>query len=194
MIRRLLISGAGLVTQLLCGVVLAQCTASINPGPIIVCGGQALNLTGSGTGAPPLSFSWTGSPHLSSTNTANTTFNYPVPVNTVQVVNLTLTVTASDGCTNTASIAVTVNPTANALMTANSPSVVFDGATTFFRCVPVTNPNFLFDFTGSATAGSTHTIDWGDGSPVFTTTGNTWPQQAHTFSSGITDITYTITQ
>lgn len=174
--------------------VLAQCTASINPGPIIVCGGQALNLTGSGTGAPPLSFSWTGSPHLSSTNTANTTFNYPVPVNTVQVVNLTLTVTASDGCTNTASIAVTVNPTANALMTANSPSVVFDGATTFFRCVPVTNPNFLFDFTGSATAGSTHTIDWGDGSPVFTTTGNTWPQQAHTFSSGITDITYTITQ
>jgi gliding motility-associated-like protein len=171
-----------------------QCTADAGPATVTVCGGQPLNLNGSGTGAPPLSYAWTGSPNITGGNSANAAFEQPPPVSGALVVNLTLTVTDANGCVATDQIAVTVNPTAHALLTANSASVVFDGATTFFRCVPITNPNFLFDYGGFSVPGSTHTINWGDGSPNYTTTGTTWPQQAHTFGQGITDLTYTITQ
>lgn len=173
----------------------AQCTAQAGNPTAALCGGVALNLSGSGTGQAPLSYAWSGSPYLSSTTTAATTFNYPVPVATTQTATLTLTVTDNAGCVATDEVVVTVNPTANAaLISSNAQFTVFNGVPTFYRCVSNPNALFNFDFDGNALAGSTHTLDWGDGSPAFTATGTTWPSQSHTYDQGISTLTYSIVQ
>jgi len=197
LIQRLLTSGAGFVAQLLCSVVLAQCTASISPGPSTICGGQALNLTGSGAGGvAPYSYSWSGSPHLSSTNTANTTFNYPVPVNSVQVVNLTLTVTASDGCSNSTSVAVTVNPTPRAALgtsDTNPDLYVAPSGTSFALCgTGLSSYAFQFNDASTALPGATYSVAWGTPPSPYNPPNGGWSQD-HTYPIGLHTITYTVT-
>ncbi|MCW5898731.1 MAG: PKD domain-containing protein [Flavobacteriales bacterium] len=167
----------------------AQCTANAGNN-FTACQGATVNLNGSATGSGPFTYSWSPATGLSSTTVAN-------PVLTVPATNTTytLTITDSNNCQATAQVTVTVNPTASAILTSSNASyTVFNGVPTFFKCMSNATSNYSFDFGGTAMPGSTHTINWGDGSPVFTATGTTWPTQGHVYSQGIYTVTYTITQ
>ena len=171
-------------------VVHAQCTANAGPPSFTICAGgpQQLNGTANG-GQAPYSFLWSPATGLSNPNIAN-----PVCTATVTTV-YTLTVTDGNGDVCTDNITITVLPTANATLTSgNAFFTVFNGVPTFYKCSANPTSSFQFDFGGAATAGSTHTIDWGDAAPDYVVTGATWPTQSHTYGQGIYTITYTITQ
>ena len=159
-----------------------------NPTPI--CAGASVQLNSNiSNGNNPYTYSWTPIAGLSDPTIAN-----PVASPTSTTV-YTLTVTDDDGCQDNDNVTVTVNPTADAAMTSpNAAFTVFNGEATFYKCSANPTSSFQFDFSGTSAAGSTHTINWGDGSPNFTSNGATWPTQAHTYSQGINTITYTITQ
>ena len=169
------------------------CNMNVNATPInpqSICVGESLQLNSNiNNGNNPYTYSWTPTAGLSDPTIAN-----PIATPTTTTV-YTLTVTDDDNCTASDNITVTVDPTADAAMTSgNSQFTVFNGVPTFYKCLSNATSSFQFDFAGTAMPGSTHTIDWGDGSPDFTATGATWPQQAHIYSQGIHTITYTISQ
>ncbi|MBK9195014.1 MAG: PKD domain-containing protein [Flavobacteriales bacterium] len=169
---------------------LAQCTANAGPNGYTICAGgpQQLNGTANG-GQNPYSFVWTPAAGLSNPNIAN-----PICTATVTTV-YTLTVTDGNGDVCTDNITITVLPTADATLTSsNALFTVFNGVPTFYKCSANPNSLFFFDFGGTATAGATHTITWGDGSPNFTATGASWATQSHSYGQGIYSLTYTITQ
>ena len=168
----------------------AQCTANAGPASYTICAGGPQTFTGTaGGGQAPYSYSWAPMAGLSNPNIAN-----PICTATTTT-NYTLTITDDNGCTATDQVLVTVQPTADAaLISGNAQFTVFNGEPTFYKCSPNATSSFQFDFDGTAAAGSTHTINWGDGSPNFTIVGATWPQQAHTYGQGIHTLTYTVTQ
>ena len=96
-----------------CGTTNASTSFTINNGPTAnagvnasICSGQSIVLNGSGSGGTPgYSYSWVSSPAGFSSNAQNPTVS--------PVVNTTYTVTVMDanGCTGTASVTITINPT-----------------------------------------------------------------------------------
>lgn len=193
---RLLIFGCAVLVQAANLLVRGQCSATATPAAPTICGGQPLTLSGSGTGAAPLSYAWSGSPYLSSTNTANTTFNFPVPVSSVQVVNLTLTVTASDGCVQTDQVAVTVNPTPQAAITSPDPNpdlYVSPSGGSFALC-GTGLASYAFQFTDASIAqpGATYSVNWGTPPSPYVPPGGGWSQD-HTYPIGLHTISYTVT-
>ncbi|MCC6939633.1 MAG: PKD domain-containing protein [Flavobacteriales bacterium] len=179
-----------MIALLLVGEVRAQCHAHAGTPSGPICEGTTQQLNGTANGGQgPYSYSWTPIGGLSDPNIAN-----PVASPTTTTV-YTLTITDNNGCTDTDNITVNVNPSADAAMTSsNAQFTVFNGNPTFYKCSANPTSLFSFDFSGTATGGSMHTISWGDASPNFTTNGATWPTQTHTYSQGINTITYTITQ
>ncbi|MEO8068794.1 MAG: PKD domain-containing protein [Flavobacteriales bacterium] len=184
----LLLSFAALLAR--GGAAHAQCTANAGTNPPPMCAGGPVQLNGTAnSGQPPYTFQWAPAAGLSNPNIAN-----PVCTATVTTV-YTLTVTDNNGVQCTDNITVTVLPTADATLTSpNAFFTVFNGVPTFYKCSANLTSSFQFDFGGAATAGASHVINWGDGSPNFTATGTTWPTQAHIYGQGIYTITYTITQ
>lgn len=177
------------------GRVQGQCTAQAGPPTQTVCAGSVLNLNGSGTGQAPLGFAWSGSPYLSSTNTAATTFNYPAPTNGPQSIVLTLTVTDNAGCVATDQVTVTVQATPQpALSTSdtNPDLYVAPGGTSFALCgTGLTDYDFQFTDASTAQAGATYSVDWGPG-PAYTPPAGGW-SQTQNYGIGLHTIAYTIT-
>lgn len=178
------------------GVVVAQCSADITTTATSTCAGVAFNLNGTGTGNTPLNYAWSGSPYLSSTTTAATSLNYPVPVNTAVVLNLTLTVTDDDGCVATDVIAVTVSPTPNAAITSpdtNPDLYISPGGNSIALC-GTGLPNYLFQFADASTAqpGATYSVDWGTPPSPYNPPSGGWTQD-HSYGIGLHTITYTVT-
>jgi gliding motility-associated-like protein len=169
------------------------CTAVANAmnNPPTQCPGTTFTLTGSASnGQAPYTYSWSPAAGLSNPNAQNPVLTVPAASTTY-----TLTITDDNGCTDTDNVTVNPLPGANAaLSSSNAQFTVFNGVPTFYRCGTQASALFIFDFAGAATTGATHTINWGDGSPTFTATGATWPQQNHTYNQGIYTLTYTITQ
>lgn len=184
---RALFGGAAL---LVLGSVHGQCTANAGPANVNICAGGPQQLNGSANGGqPPYTYQWAPAAGLSNPNIAN-----PICTATTTT-TYTLTVTDDNGDQCTDDITVTVLPTADATLTSsNALFTVFNGVPTFYKCSANPSSLYFFDFGGSAVAGASHTINWGDGSPNYTATGNTWPTQSHTYNQGIYTITYTITQ
>ena len=173
----------------------AQCTAQAGNATATLCGGVPLNLAGSGTGQAPLTFTWSGSPNLSSTNTASTVFNQPIPVNATQVVNLTLTVTDANGCVASDVVAVTVNPTPDAGVSSSDPNpdlYVSPSGDSFALCgTGLATYDFLFNDASSALPGATYQVQWGT-PPAYNPPAGGWSQN-HTYPVGLHSITYTVT-
>src|SRR5688500_922877 len=73
----------------------AQCTTNAGQPAYSICAGVPLNLNGSGTGVQPFAVNWSGSgsAYLSSTNSLQTTFNFPTASNSDQTFLLTLLIT-----------------------------------------------------------------------------------------------------
>jgi gliding motility-associated-like protein len=166
-----------------------QCTVDAGQATIEICAGGPLQLNAvAGGGQAPYSYSWTPITGLNNPNIAN-----PVSTTTGPI-TYTVQITDDAGCTASDAIAVTVIPAADAVITSNTAFTVFNGVPTFYRCISNPTANFQFEFGGSAQPGSTHTINWGDGSPADVFTGTTWPGQTRAYPQGIHTITYTITQ
>ncbi|MBK9275243.1 MAG: PKD domain-containing protein [Flavobacteriales bacterium] len=174
--------------------VMAQCTVTINNPVASPCLGDTLALSATANGQNgPFIFAWTvtaGSGVFSSTNTSNTLFS-PSTSGTVTV-QVTVTDTNGTVCaTDLHSWSVT-NASVASLTCTNAPSVTFDGLTTFRNCTPQNQFLFNFQENGSILGNAQVTIDWGDASPVFTSTG-AWPPQGHLYSPpGLYTITYTV--
>jgi len=166
----------------------AQCIVDAGPPSDATCRGVPyfLSATVSG-GQPPFSFQW--SPPFGLDDPTSQT-----PVATPNVTTVyTVVVTDAFGNTCTDAIDLLVLQTPDALLTSpNAQSDTFNGVPTFYKCLANPTSLFNFDFSGFAAPNSTHTIDWGDGSPPFVTTGTGWPTQSHIYGQGIFTITYTI--
>lgn len=155
-----------------------------------MCGGGPVQLNAvASNGTGPYQFAWSPAAGLSDPTISN-----PVCTATAST-TYTVTITDQAGATCTAQVDVTILPTASAgLASGNSQFTDFNGVPTFYKCLSNATSLFSFDPAGTAMPGSTHTINWGDGSPDYTFTGTTWPQQSHTYGQGIHTITYSITQ
>lgn len=174
----------------------AQCSADAGQATHAICGGAPITLNGSGTGVAPLNYAWSGSPYLSSTNTASTTFNHPVPVNSAQSVVLTLTVTDADGCVATDAVTITVNPTPRAALTSSdtNPDLYMapDGSSFALCGTGLSNYQFQFQDASTAPIGSTYDLTWGNQpGPFFSSTGG-WTEN-HGYAVGLYTINYTVT-
>lgn len=190
--QHLLVHSGALLFSLMCcaATVRAQCTVEAGATPVEICAGGPLQLNAvAGGGQAPYSYSWTPITGLNNPNIAN-----PVST-TTSPITYTVQITDDAGCTASDAITVTVIPAADAVITStNAAFTVFNGAPTFYRCTPNPTAAFQFEFGGTAQPGSTHTINWGDGSPVEVINGTSWPGQTRTYPQGIHTITYTITQ
>ncbi|MEM6719541.1 MAG: PKD domain-containing protein [Bacteroidota bacterium] len=159
-----------------------------------------ITFTGS-NGTAPYTFAYT---IFDGTNTTTGTINSPVNadtatlnVNTLVAGTFTFTLTDvqdATGANNTATGSVTVMIDEGPDPTLNGPNPIMDGDMTVFR--ECNNMTSTLSFTNTSTTTSTfnasYTIDWGDGSPIFTSTTD-WGLQTHTYDVGLYILTYTIT-
>jgi gliding motility-associated-like protein len=104
----------------------------------------------------------------------------------------TLTITTDNGCTATSTVAVNVVPSPAAVLVSTGPEQVstFNGLTTFSICDPGPNWSFNIADGSNSMAGSTHTLNWGDGSPV-ESLAQGWAA-SHTYNAGLYALTYTV--
>ncbi|MBL7985634.1 MAG: hypothetical protein JNM91_11575, partial [Flavobacteriales bacterium] len=184
----------GFLALLLPGLVVAQCTVTINAGNTTPCLGDTLSLTTtSNTIHGPLVFNWTvtaGSGVLASSSNANTLFS-PGSAGSVTV-QVVATDTNGVTCTDTQVFNVTDASVAALTSTNVPPATQFGGLTTFSNCSQINSFNFIFQQQGTVFPGSGVTIDWGDGTADFTATGP-WGTQNHTYvGAGLYLLTYTI--
>ncbi|HNU55885.1 MAG TPA: PKD domain-containing protein [Flavobacteriales bacterium] len=175
--------------------VFGQCTADAGPATAAVCGGQPLTLSGSGTGAAPLSYSWSGSSNITNGNSANATFLQPVPVNGALSVNLTLTVTDANGCVATDAIAVTVNVTPRASLTSpdGNPDLYIAPDGSSFALCGTGLGTYAFQFADASTAqpGASYNVDWGTPPSPYAPPAGGWSQN-HDYPIGLHTINYTV--
>ena len=169
----------------------AQCTAGAGSDQQI-CAGVMIILNGSGSGEPPLNYSWSGSSYITNTNSAQASFNFPPPVTNSQSIVLELTVTDANGCVATDQVTITLQPTPLAVLAADPPAVTssFNGLTTFSVCDPASNWTFNFSDQSVSSGASSFSIDWGDGSAPFTPSQG-W-STSHAYDPGLYTITYSI--
>lgn len=171
-------------------------TATIS-GTITVCQNDAQpQITFTGTGTAPFTFTYTigTGPNLTvvSTGTGNTaTVDVPT-VNTGAFVYTLVSVTDSaETQAQSGSATVTVNAQADASLGGTGSGTTFNGIPAFRICSNATSP-FTFTNTSSTTStlNTNYTIDWGDGSPNFTSA--SWSTTNHTYAVGYWNLTYTI--
>ena len=104
--------------------------------------------------------------------------------------SVTLTVKAADGKTSTTNQSVKVKLIPDLKIGSDQTPKVFEGLAYFVSC---TNQDTDFLFLNQSTTkafNKNYTIDWGDGSPKFTSTN--WSSEKHFYKRGIYQITYTI--
>ena len=168
-------------------------TPSISANPNTpVCSGTPINF--STPSVSGITFTWDfndgGSPNVNGTS-ASHTYTATTAGNGNESHTVNLTATNSNGCTSSpASYTVNIKQLPDATLNdyVNFPSE-------FSMCgvdtLQVTNSST------TASTNSTYTINWGDGSPVFTSTGANWPANAttvHTYGSlGYFTMTFTVT-
>ncbi len=173
---------------LTCAAQAQQLNADAGPDVTICSNGQAtLNGSASG-GAPPYTYSWSPSTGLSNAGVAN-------PICTVNTnETYTLTVTDSDGNTNSETVVVSILPQPVADIFIDNPAVesVFNGLSTFSLCDPALSWTFDIEDNSSGAPGTSYSIDWGDGSPLYTPSAPLW-STSHTYAQGLWTLTYTIT-
>jgi len=167
----------------------AQC--NINAGAdITICAGQSVTLggnpvLGAGFGNNPI-FEWSNgdAENLSPSVSPNSTTSY------------TLNVENSGDCqTGNYSDQVTVTVISAAL--SGAQLTTFNGASYFVQCTTA-GANGLIFVSNAVDPSlnnlvSNYVINWGDGSPDFTTTSDSWTPQNHEYAPGIYTLTYAIT-
>lgn len=175
-------------------------TASIS-GTTTVCQNATapqITFTGSG-GSAPYTFTYNingGSPLTITTTGGNASITVPVSTATAGTFNYNL-VSVHDvslplaEITQTGTAVISINPQPDASLGGTGSGTTFNGIPAFRICSNVTSP---FAFSNASSTSSTlntnYTIDWGDGSPNFTSA--SWTTTTHTYAVGYWNLTYTI--
>jgi len=161
---------------------------SVNAGAdVTICLGQTTGLGGN----PTAGVSFGINPDIDWNNGANDVANPVVsPTSTT-----TYTVTVSGGICGTQTDQVVVTVLSPSLTGAQLTN--YQGEPYFVQCVSGGASGLIFVNNGNPdswnNAISSYSINWGDGSPVYTTNNGNWPQQNHSYSPGLYNLTYTIT-
>ena len=170
---------------------LGQPLITADAGPdAVLCAGGSVVLGGEPSaagGIPPYTYYWTPPLGLNNPLLAN-------PICTAAVtVTYTLVVTDATGSVATDQVTVTVLPSTTAEVSVVEPAFQseYNGYPTFTQCAPDASALFSFFNSGTVLAGSTFTVDWGDGSPPYTTGQPDWTTQ-HIYTSGLHTLTYTV--
>ena len=156
------------------------------------CANTPIVFTGTATGTG-LNYAWAfgdgnTSTLLSPTNTYSSAIG-----NSNQTFSATFTVTSSNGCSATVSHNVTVKQLPSAAMGGTGSSTI-NGQPYFKQCTSNSTATFTFTNTSTTTATNTnYVINWGDGSPNFTSTTSWGPTQTHSYAIGIYTLAYTVT-
>jgi len=158
--------------------------------PDNVCADTPIKFTNLSTGAD-LSYSWNfgDGPTLSTLKDPTHTFNTAVGGGT-KIFKVILTVTDSEGKKATTDKEVKINLIPDLKIGSDQTSKNFEGLPYFVSC---TNQDTEFLFLNQSITKSTnknYTIDWGDGSPKFTSTD--WASVKHFYNRGIYQVTYTV--
>lgn len=121
-----------------------------------------------------------------------------VPVNTSNSGNLNYTlISVSDSAVPLVTHSVngntefTINPQADATINSSADSGVFGDFSVFKVCSDQPFEFEFFNATATAATNTNYTIDWGDGSTIFS--GTTWSSLSHTYQVGLWDLVYTVT-
>lgn len=138
-------------------------------------------------GIPPYAYNWSPPIGLNDPSLANPDCSAAVTV------TYTLMVTDATGSMATDQVTVTVLPSTTAEIGVVEPAFQseYNGYPTITQCSPDVSALFTFFNSGTVLAGSSFTVDWGDGSPVYTTGQPDWTTQ-HIYASGIHTLTYTV--
>ena len=171
-------------------------SATITTSSPSVCQGGAspiITFTGSG-GTAPYTFTYkigtgTDIDIVSIGNIA--TVNVPTTASGVFVYTLVSVKDSSGTQVQSGSATVTVNPQPDASLGGTGSGTTFNGIPAFRICSNVTS-SFAFSNASStsSTLNTNYTIDWGDGSPNFTSA--SWTTTTHTYAVGYWNLTYTI--
>ena len=157
-----------------------------------------ITFTGSG-GTAPYTFTYNingGTTQTVSSNGTNDSVTIPVTTSTPGTFTYNL-VSVHDASlplatiTQTGTAVITINPQPDASLGGTGSGTTFNGIPAFRICSNVTSP-FSFSNTSStaSTLNTNYTIDWGDGSPNFTSA--SWTTTTHTYAVGYWNLTYTI--
>lgn len=130
-------------------------TVTVNPTPTVsvssvtntICSGSNTQLISSvgNTGGSPITYSWSPSTGLTNPN-APSPFASPTTNQTY-----TLTV-SSNGCSNTTSTTITVNPSVGFVSTVSGNNTIIAGTQETYSITPVPNANYQWAYTESVTA------------------------------------------
>ena len=169
--------------------VLPSPNANFTFSPNTGCASTPINFTNTTTGCPGCTYDWdfgnpaSGTSNASSSQSPSHTF---VAIgNASSTFIVTLIVESSNGCTDTQTASITINQTPNAVLTED---------VNFTQCLGVND--FYAYFTNASTgtgAGTNYTINYGDGSPNYSST--TAPAGVEHIYSGVNiwTLTYTVT-
>ncbi|MFV8376648.1 PKD domain-containing protein [Flavobacterium sp. LB1P71] len=156
-----------------------------------------ITFTGAGgTGPYVFTYNINGGASLTATTTSGDSVTVSAPTitagtfiyNLVSVHDASLPLTE---ITETGTAVITINPQPDASLSGTGSGTTFNGIPAFRICSNVTSP-FTFSNTSStsSTLNTNYTIDWGDGSPNFTSA--SWTTTTHTYAVGYWNLTYTI--
>lgn len=143
--------------------VLPSPDANFTFSPNTACAGTIVTFTNTSTACAGCTYAWNfGNPASGSANTsavANPTHVFVAPGNGSSTFTVSLTVTSSGGCADVHTSNITI---------AQSPTAVLNEDANFTQCLGVNE--FYAYFTNASTgtaAGTTYTINFGDGSPIY---------------------------
>ncbi len=196
------VTQSGTVTVTVNGTPYQPLPIIVNPNPVAnftfspnnQCGSVPISFANTSTGAG-LSYLWNFNDPNSGTNNTSTATN-PVhkfigtPGNGNQSFNVQLTVTSSDGCTNTKALLVTIKQSPSTQLGGDGYLIYTDGLPYFTQC---TSTASLFTFTNQAASFSTNTsykIIWGDGLQDYIVTSFT--TITHTYNVGIYSLQFIV--
>jgi FOG: PKD repeat len=156
------------------------------------CAGSPVSFTSTTSEPGEYTYNWDFDDGLTSTEQNPSHFFNATGTGT-QNFTVKLTVTnKTTGCFSTKEQIVTVTQSPDASITSDASSIISDGVTVFKSC---SNAAATFTFNNASTTISSnntnYTIDWGDGSPLFTAT--TWNTATHSYSIGLWTLKYSIT-
>ena len=168
--------------------VLAAPNANFNFGPDGACAGTPVNFVNTTTGCAGCTYAWNfDNPTSGSANNSglqNPVHTFVATGSTAVSFDVSLTVTASNGCTDAQVITVDVD---------QSPAAVLTEDVNFTQCLGF-NDFYAYVYDNSSPANNaSYVIDWGDGSPDYNSAAE--PNGLEHIYSGVNiwDLTYTVT-
>ncbi len=163
--------------------------ADFNFSPNNVCANTPIKFTNTSSGTA-LSYSWNFGDGSPASTLKDPTHTFNAVGGGTKTFTVTLTVTEDGVSPVTVSKQIIIKETPDLTVGSDQNQKDFEGLPYFVSC---TNQDTEFLFLNQSTTKASnikYTIDWGDGSPIFTS--SDWSSEKHFYKRGIYQVTYTI--